>query len=68
MGVSAMCGHVGGTLAPLLLATRESYPFLPMLVLGVLCLLSAVSVVFVPETLGCPLPQSVNDLIENIER
>ena len=63
MGVSAMCGHIGGIIAPIIISVSSTWGPLPMVIYGTSVLLSAITMYFLPETLGKPLPQSLEDLV-----
>ena len=59
-----MCGHIGGMVAPIIMSLNTSWGPLPMVVYGSATLLSAVTMYFIPETLGRPLPQTLDDLVQ----
>ncbi len=64
MGVSAMCGHTGGIVAPLVMSLGAAWGPLPIVLYGAAALLCGASVLFLPETLGRPLPQGLGDLAD----
>ena len=45
----------------------ELIPWLPNVIFGVMCLLAGIMVLFLPETLGRPLPQTIKE-VENWTR
>ncbi|KAK7085066.1 hypothetical protein SK128_003545 [Halocaridina rubra] len=58
-GFTAVVGLSGAVLVPTLMATGTSDRKLPYYILAGLCLLGAFVSIFLPETLGLPLPQTV---------
>lgn len=63
-----MCGHIGGTLAAVSIALSQLYYPLPYIMFGTLSLVGACAILLVPETLGKPLPQTLDDMETNDER
>ncbi|XP_063362770.1 organic cation transporter protein-like [Cydia amplana] len=62
---SSMIGRVGGILAPLMPGfAAVVWVHLPFLVFGVLALVSGLLVLLAPETLGTPLPDSMEEAAE----
>ncbi|XP_045153129.1 solute carrier family 22 member 6-like [Echinops telfairi] len=65
-GLSLMMilANVGSTVSPLLAMTAEIYPPLPLLIYGAVPMAASSITVLLPETLGQPLPNTVQE-IEN---
>nr|XP_053652868.1 organic cation transporter protein-like [Cherax quadricarinatus] len=61
VGTCSMCACLGGILAPFIASLADIYKPLPLLTLGVLSLVSGCLTVFLPETLGCELPQTLEE-------
>ncbi|XP_066280797.1 organic cation transporter protein-like [Branchiostoma lanceolatum] len=61
VGVSNMSSRVGGILSPLVSLLAVVWPPLPMLVFGILCTLGGAAVFSLPETVGIPLPDTLED-------
>ncbi|XP_069956927.1 organic cation transporter protein-like [Cherax quadricarinatus] len=59
VGACSMCGRVGGIVSPLIASLAEVYKPLPLVIFGVLSAVSGCLVVFLPETVGCKLPQTL---------
>ena len=53
--------RVGGALSPLIFGLDGTVPWLSNSVFGVLALLAAISSFFLPETLGLPMPQTMEE-------
>lgn len=64
MGVSSMCARIGGMLAPQILELSQFWGPLPLIVFGGLAILSGGLSLFLPETSGKPLPQTLEDAID----
>lgn len=63
MGVSSMCARIGGMLAPQILELSRFWAPLPLILFGGLAFLAGALVMFLPETSGRPLPQTIEDAI-----
>ncbi|KAK3925872.1 Organic cation transporter protein [Frankliniella fusca] len=61
MGASSMCARVGSMVAPFVVSRRLHGEYVPLLVLGLLPLLGAALLFPLPETMGCALPESLQD-------
>ncbi|XP_053651819.2 organic cation transporter protein [Cherax quadricarinatus] len=61
LGACSMCSRLGGILAPFIASLADTYKPLPLLIFGVLSLVSGCLTVFLPETVGCELPQTIQD-------
>ncbi|XP_056262624.1 solute carrier family 22 member 6 [Pseudoliparis swirei] len=64
MGWVSMTARVGAMVAPMVLLTADAVPWLPGLIYGGAPILSGVAAIFLPETLGSPLPDTIQD-VEN---
>ncbi|XP_033637975.1 organic cation transporter protein-like isoform X2 [Asterias rubens] len=64
-GVGAVCGNIGTVVAPFVLYLDEVAPYLPLTIIGALCVLSSILVPILPETKDKPLPETIEDS-ENI--
>ncbi|XP_067000202.2 organic cation transporter protein [Anabrus simplex] len=58
MGAAGMCSRLGSVLAPFVKSMDEPWPYI---ILGVAPLLGALFLSFLPETQGCPLPDTLED-------
>uniref|UniRef100_A0ABM5F380 Solute carrier family 22 member 6-B-like n=1 Tax=Pogona vitticeps TaxID=103695 RepID=A0ABM5F380_9SAUR len=57
-----MMARLGGLVAPLILMTGDSHPFLPLVIFGATPIISGISALFLPETLDTPLPDTVEQV------
>ncbi|XP_069569332.1 solute carrier family 22 member 6 isoform X2 [Brachyistius frenatus] len=64
MGWVSMMARVGAMVAPMVLLTGEYFPWLPGLIYGGAPILSGVAAIFLPETLGLALPDTIQDVEE----
>ncbi|XP_028277141.1 solute carrier family 22 member 6 [Parambassis ranga] len=64
MGWASMMARVGAMVAPMVLLTGDYIPWLPGLIYGGAPILSGVAAIFLPETLGSPLPDTIQDVEE----
>ncbi|XP_023277376.1 solute carrier family 22 member 6 [Seriola lalandi dorsalis] len=64
MGWVSMMARIGAMVAPMVLLTGDYIPWLPGLIYGGAPILSGVAAVFLPETLGSPLPDTIQDVEE----
>ncbi|KAF0038341.1 hypothetical protein F2P81_008825 [Scophthalmus maximus] len=62
MGWSSMMARVGAMVAPMVVLTRDYIPWLPGLIYGGAPILSGIAALFLPETLGSPLPDTIQDV------
>lgn len=62
MGWVSMMARVGAMVAPMVLLTGDHIPWLPGLIYGGAPILSGVAAIFLPETLGSPLPDTIQDV------
>ncbi|KAK7072771.1 hypothetical protein SK128_009599 [Halocaridina rubra] len=61
IGACSMCARVGGILAPFIASTADIYTPLPLLIFGALSIASGCLVILLPETVGCNLPQTLQE-------
>ncbi|XP_071543054.1 organic cation transporter protein-like isoform X4 [Panulirus ornatus] len=61
IGACSMCARVGGILAPFIASLAVTYKPLPLIVFGVLSIISGSLIVFLPETVGSELPQTLQE-------
>ncbi|XP_061595792.1 solute carrier family 22 member 6 [Cololabis saira] len=64
MGWSSMMARVGAMVAPMVLLSGDYIHWLPGLIYGGAPILAGVAAVFLPETLGTPLPDTIQDVEE----
>uniref|UniRef100_A0A672ZTU5 Solute carrier family 22 member 6 n=1 Tax=Sphaeramia orbicularis TaxID=375764 RepID=A0A672ZTU5_9TELE len=62
MGWVSMMARVGAMVAPMVLLSGDYLPWLPGLIYGGAPILSGVAAIFLPETLGSPLPDTIEDV------
>lgn len=62
MGWVSMMARVGAMVAPMVLLTGDYIPWLPGCIYGGAPILSGVAAIFLPETLGSPLPDTIKDV------
>ncbi|XP_074087230.1 organic anion transporter 3-like isoform X2 [Macrotis lagotis] len=68
MGITNMVGQLGGVIAPLVLLAGPMLPLLPPMLFGTTILLASFLVVFLPETRGLPLPDTLEQAQSQIQR
>ncbi|XP_045136740.1 organic cation transporter protein-like isoform X2 [Portunus trituberculatus] len=61
IGACSMCARIGGILAPFISSLATIYQPLPLLVFGVLSIISGLLIILLPETVGCELPQTLQE-------
>lgn len=61
IGACSMCARIGGIIAPFISSLADLYQPLPLLVFGVLSIISGLLIIFLPETVGCELPQTLQE-------
>lgn len=61
MGLGSMCARFAGALTPLITLLDSFDPKIPAVVFGVISLLSGFWVMFLPETMNQPMPESIED-------
>ena len=52
--------RVGGILAPFIIGIKPVS--IPLLIMGISCAVGGITAVFLPETLGAPLPETLEDV------
>ncbi|XP_062262737.1 solute carrier family 22 member 6 [Platichthys flesus] len=65
MGWVSMMARIGAMVAPMVLLTRDYIPWLPGLIYGGAPIISGLAAIFLPETLGSPLPDTIQDVEES---
>ncbi|CAG5095248.1 Similar to Orct2: Organic cation transporter-like protein (Drosophila melanogaster) [Cotesia congregata] len=61
VGTSSMCARIGSMVAPFVVSLSLVRGFLPPLIFGTFPLIGAVLALFLPETNGCQLPETLQD-------
>lgn len=61
VGTSSMIARIGSMISPFIAGLSASYHWLPPVIFGVIPLIGAFFVFFLPETLGTPLPETLQD-------
>uniref|UniRef100_A0A3Q3BJG7 Solute carrier family 22 member 6 n=1 Tax=Kryptolebias marmoratus TaxID=37003 RepID=A0A3Q3BJG7_KRYMA len=64
MGWVSMMARIGAMVAPMVKLTGDYIPWLPGLIYGGAPILSGVAAIFLPETLGTHLPDTIQDVEE----
>ncbi|KAM7226354.1 hypothetical protein CapIbe_022499 [Capra ibex] len=67
LGMGSTLARVGSIVSPLVSMTAELYPSVPLFIYGVVPVAASAAVALLPETLGQPLPDTVQD-VENRRR
>ncbi|XP_043308297.1 solute carrier family 22 member 6 [Cervus canadensis] len=67
LGMGSTVARVGSIVSPLVGMTAELYPSLPLFIYGAVPVAASAAVALLPETLGQPLPDTVQD-VENRRR
>ncbi|XP_056384442.1 solute carrier family 22 member 6-B-like [Hyla sarda] len=62
MGLGTMVARFGGIFAPLVQMTADYYVHLPLIIFSLCPILSGIAACFLPETLGVPLPETIQDV------
>ncbi|XP_043559317.1 solute carrier family 22 member 5-like isoform X2 [Chiloscyllium plagiosum] len=62
VGVSSMFSRVGSICSPYIFYLGIHYDFLPYILIGGSTMFSAILVLFLPETLNVPLPETINQM------
>ncbi|XP_061606838.1 solute carrier family 22 member 6 isoform X2 [Phyllopteryx taeniolatus] len=62
MGWVSMTARVGAMVAPMVLLSGDFIPWLPGMIYGGAPIISGVAAIFLPETLGSPLPDTIQDV------
>lgn len=56
-----MMARLGSMVAPMVLLVGDNTPWIPGLIYGGVPILSGLVALFLPETLGSPLPDTIKD-------
>ena len=67
MGLVSVAAKVGGIVAPFIVLLGDYYPNTQFTILGILTLSSGLSNLRLPETMGRKLPDSVREIVSNME-
>lgn len=67
LGMGSTMARVGSISSPLVSMTAELFPSLPLFIYGAVPVVASIVTAFLPETLGHPLPDTVQD-VENRRR
>ncbi|XP_040837801.1 solute carrier family 22 member 6 isoform X2 [Ochotona curzoniae] len=62
LGMGSTMARVGSIVSPLVSMTSELYPSLPLFIYGAVPVAASAATALLPETLGQPLPDTVQDL------
>ncbi|XP_073461049.1 solute carrier family 22 member 6-B-like [Aquarana catesbeiana] len=62
MGLGTMMARLGGIVAPLVQMTADYYYHLPVIIFSLCPILSGVIAALLPETLGVPLPETIQEV------
>lgn len=61
MGLGSMCARLSGALTPLITLLDSFDPKIPAVIFGLIALVSGFWVMFLPETMNQPMPESIQD-------
>lgn len=61
MGTCSMIARIGSMIAPQVTSLDQISHYLPPIIFGVVPLIGAITVIFLPETLGITLPETIED-------
>ncbi|GAA6230522.1 solute carrier family 22 member 5-like isoform X2 [Lates japonicus] len=61
-GTSTTVSRLGSCITPFLLKLSIYYQYLPYIILGTLAVMSAFATLFIPETFGRPLPETIQQM------
>jgi len=67
IGIASVGSRFGNIAAPYMGLVAEKIPWLPPILFGIMCIVAAVLTLILPETLGRPLPQTIEE-VENWSR
>ena len=62
VGLGSTASKIGGLTAPFIAGLQSYLSYIPLLVFGVSSLIGGVLAVILPETLGAPLPQTLDQV------
>lgn len=61
MGLGSMCARLAGALTPLITLLDSFDPKVPAVIFGIVALVSGFWVLFLPETMNQPMPETIQD-------
>ena len=61
LAMGSMAGRIGGIISPQINNFYETIPWLPPLIFGALCVMGGVAIFLLPETLGKPLLNTIEE-------
>lgn len=61
-GLLQSVGRLGGVTGPLIRITRQVVPLLPSIIYSVIAITGSLILLFLPDTRGLPLPDTIQDL------
>jgi len=61
MGVVSMSGRIGGIVSPFINMLSDTWTPLPLVIFGAMALTGGILALFLPETLGKSLPETIQD-------
>ena len=64
LGTSSMCGRIGAIVSPYIASLKVYGMWIPLVIFGVNALLSGFLILFLPDTLGRELPESIRDALK----
>ena len=64
MGVVSMSGRIGGIICPFINMLSDFWTPLPLIIYGAVALTGGILALFLPETLGKSLPETVQDGVQ----
>ncbi|CAN7941472.1 unnamed protein product, partial [Ixodes hexagonus] len=67
MGLASVAARIGGIISPFVSLLDNVMPGFQFTVLGVVMLVSGLSALLLPETMGKPLPETIHDVEEKTE-
>ncbi|KAM8815667.1 solute carrier family 22 member 6 isoform 2-T2 [Rhynchonycteris naso] len=62
LGMGSTMARVGSIISPLVSMTAEIHPSMPFFIFGIVAMAASVVTLLLPETLGRPLPDTVQDM------
>ena len=64
LGTNSMCGRIGAIISPYIASLKEYGMWIPLLIFGLNAMMSGFLVLFLPDTLGRELPESISDALK----
>ncbi|XP_075426030.1 solute carrier family 22 member 6-A-like [Ascaphus truei] len=62
LGFTNMMMRLGAVISPLVMMTRAQMPYLPQVIFGVVPIIFGLPVLWLPETVNCPLLDTVEEV------